>query len=60
MSEVKYRKKYDWEINIEYVTFLDETRRRLSYELFAESIVNAYKNMQKHNKRNKLGLEKEL
>lgn len=55
MQEEKYkqekpykpRKEWNWKVNIEYADFPSEARKRLSYELFAESLANQYRNKQK-------------
>ena len=44
--EVGHRigREWDWEVEIEYVPFPSRQRRERSYELYAESILNAYRN----------------
>jgi len=38
------RRKWNWEVEIEYVPFPSKQRRERSYELYAESLLNAYRN----------------
>ena len=43
----KPRKEWNWKVSIEYVPFSSPRERQRSYELFAESLVNQYRNKQK-------------
>ena len=51
------RKKWNWEVEIEYVPFPNERRRERSYELYAESILNAYINWLKLQEEQNKGLK---
>ncbi|MFH0795871.1 MAG: hypothetical protein V2A65_02295 [Candidatus Omnitrophota bacterium] len=46
-NNYKRGKRDKWKAIIEYVPFPNERVRQRSYELFAESILNAYRNKQK-------------
>ena len=43
----KQKAKYEWKVAIEYVPFTTPRERERSYEFYAESILNAYRNKQK-------------
>ncbi len=36
--------KREWKVRVEFVPFTSERQRERSYELYAESIINGYKN----------------